>query len=145
MLTFAGILWRAISEVLVSKVKFYICVFTLFAVFNICSSINLPCPLPLVGLQISKCQLSPHHHFAVPLCLHPVLRPWLLSLLHRLLPSSGGGGGAWTSKTCGGWHCGHHLFPGSSRPVQYDGCLLRQQAAPEEAQEEKRWWDSSGH
>lgn len=72
MLTFAGILWRVMSEVLVSKVNFYICFFTLFAVFNICSSINLPCPLPLVGLQMSKCQLSPHQHFAVPLCLHPV-------------------------------------------------------------------------
>lgn len=67
------------------------------------------------------------------------------ALLHRCLPSSGDGGGAWTSKTCGGWHCSHHLFPGSSCPVQHDGCLLCQQAAPEEAQEEKRWRHNSSH
>lgn len=61
----------------------------------------------------------------------------------RFLPPSRDGGGAWTDTACGGWHRGHHLLPGCSRPLQYNGCLLCQQAAPEEAQEEKRSGEDS--
>lgn len=62
----------------------------------------------------------------------------ILSSPHRRLPSSRDGGGAGTGTACGGWHRGHHLFSSSSCPVQYNGCLLRQQTAQTEAQAETR-------
>lgn len=134
---------------LLSKQKLYLCFFTLFAVFNKC--FILLCLHQSIIPSTSPTR--PTANFNTPIFSHPFFLTTSSSCYctcnflhvpnfpprpHRLLPSSRDGGGSWTGTAGGGWHRGHHLFPGSSRAVQYDGCLLRQQAAPAETEEEKR-------
>lgn len=96
--------------------------------------------LRLLKLNPSTFPLSP----LCPITLHCYSAP-PPSSSHRLLPSPRDGGGTWTGASCGGWYRGHHLFSGSSRPVQHDGSLLRQQAASAETEEEKRWEESQSY
>lgn len=96
-----------------------------FPMLNFLFSINLQCPLPLsrsAKLQLLTVIMPSFYRFTVPSLVVNVSG----FRLCRLFSSSRDSRGSWTGKTGGSWHCGHHLFPCSGHPLQYNGCLLCQ-------------------
>lgn len=96
-----------------------------FLILNVLFAINLQCPLPLsrsAKLQLPTVITPSFYRFTVPSLVVNVSG----FCLCRLFSSSRCSGGSWTGKTGGSWHCGHHLFPCSGHPLQYNGCLLCQ-------------------